>query len=211
MSESIPYQDQNIEKQEIWNNTLDRLRHVTDGLGLPIEESIIEAVAAMNVNSIPTNSSCGGHLEDEGLNFPYLQGSPADQPKYRYMGEEKIRQDFLNKNNIVNFRDIFMDEELENQYRDLIDDLGETEEYKNWYKNCSVLVAQVEKLIDEFKVLSGSGKLRLSPVYAHYRIVAHEVSDIDFENLEGVKEKIVLAQEEFNKFTEFLKDRFFNH
>jgi hypothetical protein len=91
----------------------------------------------------------------------------------------------------------------------LIDDLEETQEYRDWYKNNLQLIAEVQRIINEFAEKFGGTTLHLSPIYANYRIEAHDRSDLGSENLEDIKVKIVTAQGEFKRFTEFLKERFF--
>ncbi len=74
------------------NNELHRLNQVKDALGLGIDRGIIETVALLNLNNIPTWSSCEGHL-DKGRNMaPYIfVGAPIDNPTMLKM-EQNVQQ-----------------------------------------------------------------------------------------------------------------------
>lgn len=61
------------EKISLWEKTIQELRSInTDNEGLEIEKGIIETVAAINLNGIPTIQSCGGHFEDDIKRTPYI-------------------------------------------------------------------------------------------------------------------------------------------
>ncbi len=56
-----------------------KLRQTKDKLGQPIDDGILTAIIALNVNKIPTFASCEGHL-DHGESFPWVDiGNPEDR------------------------------------------------------------------------------------------------------------------------------------
>lgn len=54
-----------------WLETAQRLEGATDALGTPIDKGIMEAVIALNVLGVMTDSSCEGHL-DRGYAAPWI-------------------------------------------------------------------------------------------------------------------------------------------
>lgn len=67
-------------KRELqWNAKLDELRGVTDGLGLGLDEPIVETVAALQLNGFSTRQSCGGHL-DWGRGVPWVDLKDSGGP-----------------------------------------------------------------------------------------------------------------------------------
>ncbi len=197
-----------LEKQKKWEEVLKNFEQVTDGLGLPIEESIKETVVSLNVNEIPTGSSCGGHIEKDRLSFPYVSGEAPGEPQYRYQGEDKIIESLITKYKLSDRREIFDDGKIEDEYYNLTDNLEETEEYKEWYLKNEPLIQQITQLIEEFNTTSSSGRICLAPIYPGYRIEAHDRKKEFVEDMQKEKE-IQLAQKEFKAFTDFLKQRFF--
>ncbi|GCF10215.1 hypothetical protein [Dictyobacter arantiisoli] len=59
--------------QQRWNELGELFAHKTDGLGMPIDEPIMETVLALNALDIPTTMSCGGHIvEGERFAIPWV-------------------------------------------------------------------------------------------------------------------------------------------
>ena len=207
-NEGIPQNNENIEKHEQWERVLKNLENIVDGLGMPIEEGIKEAVASLNINKIPTGSSCGGHVGPDRLSFPYISGEAEGEPRYRYQGEDKIIDDLMVKYNLTNRREIFDNGEIENEYYKLTDKLEETDEYKKWYLKNQPLRQQVGELIEEFNITRPESKMHLTPIYPGYKFEAHDRQKKFNDEVDNKKE-IEQAQEEFRLFTEFLKNKFF--
>lgn len=208
--EGGPQIKKETEKQKQWEQALKNLETIADGLGLPIEQSIKETVAALNVNEVPTSSSCGGHIEDGRLSFPYVGGEAFHQPQYRYQGEAKIIKDLIEKYHLLYRHEIFDDGKVENEYYNLIDGLDETEEYKEWYLKNEPLEQRVLKLIEEFNATRTNARICLTPIHPGYRMEAHD-RHMEFIDVKQKESEIKFAQEEFRMFTEFLKQRFLKH
>lgn len=206
------------EKQDEWDITLRNLDFICDALEKPVDEEIKEVIVALNVNAIPTNGSCGGHIKEKEMRFPYVMGSPADEPEYRFVGEEELVKELIKKHNLESKKDIFSDNKIENEYYQRVEgDLGceETEEYKNWDKKVDALNEKVSSLIDEFyKNRAGAHNriLRLMPIFGNYYIESKPSRfsrDDIIEVSEKTKEELCIARKEFNDFKEFLKQKFF--
>lgn len=200
---------QNEEKLRQWEDALKKLEAISDNLGMLIEENIKETVAAFNVNEIPTSGSCGGHLEDDRLRYPYVQGRAQNEPQHRFEGEKEIIEGLIQKHGLKDAHEIFDDGEVENEYYQATDHLEETAEYKEWSAKNVPLRQQVAELIEEFYVNQPQSvpSLHLQPIYPGYRVEAHVREEV--EDKEELKRRIQAAQEEFRVFTEFLKNRFF--
>lgn len=206
--EQFSKNNNSLEKQQAWNTALADLERVVDGLGLQIEESIKETVVAFNINGIPTDSSCGGHIEPERLSFPYVMGQALGEPEFRYEGEEAIVHDIAEKYNLKRWRDLFGDSSAEKEYDARTAELLETKEYSEWYAKNTPLTESVQKLVTEFNATRTRTLLHLSPIYPGFRVEANDKKKIPSDP-EETKAEIRLAQEEFRAFTEFLKERYF--
>jgi hypothetical protein len=67
------YSDQEpLSKKEQWEQMEEKVMSWRDGLGLPVDDGIKDAVMALNVLGITTSASCGGHL-DRALAFPWIE------------------------------------------------------------------------------------------------------------------------------------------
>lgn len=65
---------------------------IVDSQGLPVDEEIKFAIAALMVAGIPTSASCAGHL-DSGDPFPWVRiGQPAELPGKDSYIEPEIQQ-----------------------------------------------------------------------------------------------------------------------
>lgn len=54
-----------------WNNLEEKFKHVTDRLGMPIDDGILETVVALNALGVLTSASCEGHTK-HGLPYPWI-------------------------------------------------------------------------------------------------------------------------------------------
>jgi len=60
------------QKEQAWKQCADRLGHMTDKLGKPIDPGIFNTVVALNLFAIHTTQSCEGHL-DHGIAAPWVE------------------------------------------------------------------------------------------------------------------------------------------
>jgi len=65
-----------ISKDQVWEETFDRVARFADATGRRLDPGIIGLVLALNAHGITTTASCEGHL-DRALPFPWVrfQGS----------------------------------------------------------------------------------------------------------------------------------------
>lgn len=219
---SIEKSPQN-EKQMLWDSKMAELEKITDLLGQPIDGNIKETVAALNLIGFPTDSSCGGHIDDEGLRFPYLGGKAVGRPKYRYIDDEKLRKSIAEKYNVDPDEVPYPREETESymkandEYWDYVQENKpkETDEYAEWMKRNDVFETDLEKLIDEFYKSNQKSDvvfLQTAPIYPGYRIecIGRDIGEILKEkDPEEIKSLIEQAQREIESFGNFVKNRFF--
>jgi hypothetical protein len=209
-----------IEKESQWNNSLMTLDEISDRLGMPIDYGIREAVTGMNMLGFPTSGSCGGHLDEDRLAFPYLQGEETGEPTYRYAGEEDVLLDLAKKYG-VSIEEIRTSDanEAYREYQMSISELPETEEYKEWYERNIALVARVETLLSQFNETHQTNKavrLTLVPMYPCYRIEPRFDREIAVDPHNGLPipgdpelgALVTSAQEEMRAFADYLKMRF---
>ena len=62
----------NEEQAEKWLEMEYFVNHVTDGLGMPIDEGIKELVLVLNLLDIETRQSCEGHGKERARTFPWV-------------------------------------------------------------------------------------------------------------------------------------------
>jgi len=101
----------NIKELEL-NRVVGVLSHTVDKLGMPIDENVKEAVAALNLLGIPTYGSCGGHISEDNLSFPYIGGEAPDEPEFRFLGEQELKMKIADKYSIKQ-EEIFDDGEID--------------------------------------------------------------------------------------------------
>lgn len=63
--------DMTAEQKKIWREALRKVRHLTDGLGMPVDREIVETVAILRLMDLNTTMSCAGHLS-RITNGPYI-------------------------------------------------------------------------------------------------------------------------------------------
>lgn len=196
------------EKEERWRQVMESLDGVTDELGEHVDENIKEAVAGFILNGIPTSSSCGGHLEEGEVRFPYVAGKAKGMPRYRFVGEREILEGIARRRGLKDAKEVFEDADAEQEYLDAVDESGETDEYREWYLQNAPVREAVAKLVEEYRSSpggEGSG-IRTRPHYPGYKVVAHE--DVTNEDDAGKRIRVARAQGNFSGFAGYLKRRF---
>lgn len=208
--EQTPHHESREERERLWLEKLKSLDFVADKLGQGMDEGIKAAVAGMNLNGFPTTSSCGGHIEQVKVGFPYVQGKPVHEPENRYVGEKEIAEQIMNKHGLKDKGSIYDDGPIEKEYHEELykEDRDETEEYKRWYKESKELTSRVSTLLEEYKNVNPSSTLHLKPIYPGYRIEAHNIDNDKKYERTDIEEMVREAQRQFGSFAAFLKKRF---
>ncbi len=207
-------------KEITWEEKLRSLENIVDRLGRHIDQEIMETLVSLDLNNIPTDSSCGGHLEAERMRFPYVSGEAKGRPKYAYVGQEDVETEIAKKYGITP-SEIRVHAEAKKEYWGRLNGCEVSEAYKEWHANDQALPASVEALLDEFYQTRSSpedarlclkermavGYYMVTKNYTHPKeIVAKEESTQ--EELEEMRAMIIVAREEFQAFADFLKQRY---
>ena len=207
----------NAQKEILCTEAFKNLDNVTDGLGLEIDPEIKELVVALNLNGIPTLSSCAGHTDTENIRPPYIQGQADGAPEFRYDGEEEIVKKLMNKYHFTRWRDVFGDDNARPEYYNLTRDLNESEEYKIWDAGNKPLEKKITDILNEFNkgITRSEIQLKSVPIYPGYRVEACLVGedspkDFDKESAEQNKNFVITAQNIFMQFKDFLRSKYFN-
>lgn len=81
------------EKQfaDSWRDAEAWARHLTDGMGCPIDEGILETVVVFHLLGVPTCQSCEGHLH-EGLPYPWVDFETDEFPSFKQALEEASQE-----------------------------------------------------------------------------------------------------------------------
>src|SRR5579885_3888264 len=74
-----------------WQDAEAWARRITDGMGCPIDEGILETVVVFHLLGIPTCQSCEGHLH-EGLPYPWVDFETDEFPAFKQALEEASRE-----------------------------------------------------------------------------------------------------------------------
>lgn len=98
--------EQLSERQIAWNNELEKINKITDGLGQGMDERIIEPVTAFSVYGFTTEGSCEGHLdeageEEHGHPYPWIEIYVIDLDKWAKADDaeqEKLDEEWTFKN-----------------------------------------------------------------------------------------------------------------
>lgn len=74
-----------------WQDAESWARQMTDAMGCPIDEGILETVVVFRLLDIPTCQSCEGHL-NEGLPYPWVDFETDEFPAFTQALEEASRE-----------------------------------------------------------------------------------------------------------------------
>jgi hypothetical protein len=89
-----------------WEQTLAKVEHVVDGLGMGVDEKIKESVVAFLVHEFTTSGSCEGHIAEEGdeqhgLPYPWVEVyalEPDDWEEAEGEKKEQLEREWRVKN-----------------------------------------------------------------------------------------------------------------
>jgi hypothetical protein len=174
----------------IWEKKLVELRGVGDKLGMGIDETILEVIAALNLNGVKTVGSCEGHL-NRALAYPWVQiGSEKSEEinkkrERAYLLRKRIKEDgedFSEIHKLENAADILVGESLRRVIELLIE----------FYEENNITEGDERLIVVEFP--DGG---RLQPQGAPLQII---------RIAEERKNKLEQYQKEILKFGKYLKD-----
>ncbi|HLZ62234.1 MAG TPA: hypothetical protein VKR06_35255 [Ktedonosporobacter sp.] len=74
-----------------WEQAEAFTRRITDGMGSPLDEGIVETVVAFNLLGLRTCQSCEGHLDD-GLPYPWVDFETDEFPTFKQALEDASRK-----------------------------------------------------------------------------------------------------------------------
>lgn len=209
------------------------IEHITDGLGLPIDEGIREAVAVLRALDIETTQSCEGH-RDRGSPSPFIDVEVRGKPVYRFHGEQEAREAIAMKYDIApkEIDSWPLEEDRQLRAEQAYEEWGrwitahateETPKYKAWYKADRDSQRTVRKLTAEFystRAKPAEGYVRLEHGRLHvanslYKKFQTSVLNgrgrgLSAEDLERLHQQLPVAQAEMQAFIDFLKQKFFD-
>ena len=83
-----------MHRKQHWQEMTDKVSHITDKLGKPVDAGILETVVALNALDIPTTASCEGHV-DWGTGAPWVDiasNDPRTNVSIAKLSEEAIQE-----------------------------------------------------------------------------------------------------------------------
>ncbi len=206
-TKTSPTEFTHSEKEQQWNQKIMELKKIQDRRGMPIDENILEAVAALNLLGIHTVQSCEGHA-DWGTGAPYIDiKAPNTQILDRQEMEafEKARQ---------------ADEEFIAQHGrsaetpDYIEELFD--KAHTLRKQAMLPAVELEEkailLLDKFYQSRNPPyhqRLIIIPLGKSFRIESQGAPLQNIRESDAKQENLSHYQQEMQSFTVFLKDIFF--
>jgi hypothetical protein len=165
--ELLPQTPLRGERELQWLAKQVELGGVADGLGLGLDEPIVDTVAALQVNGLPTRQSCGGHI-DWGCGAPWVDIQSKATPSHlfsekkgmlfyttRFQGQEETFREVAEEAGIsveeLMSRDNFEKYEgLRSTAFQRSSEKGETEEYRNFVTANKKLRLSFDELLEEY-------------------------------------------------------------
>lgn len=214
------------EKRRVWEEKMNQMTS-PDMYGYTIDEKIRETVIALNLLGINTTQSDQGNYSDS----PWIQFE-APTPTNYYEGEEELRAKVLkNKNltaNVMNEESEIFDRSTQvDVWADSRDKLMEagaeyTQEFLKYLEDTQDMVKKMQALIDEYHTQEADShdndfNVEIAyqynedwrPEYLH-KLPLLMVSVPEESKSEEERKKIVLlTQAEMLRFTDFLKQKYF--
>ncbi len=215
-----PALEENSEREKQWLAFVERFKIETDGLGYGIEKGIIDSVVGLNALGFNTSQSCEGHT-DRGRIAPWIDIQAPDEPK-QYIDQDKIYQEVAKDFNLSveeverSIDDAGTKAWVEAQER--LDKQDETLEYIAWRKRSKELGHEINKMLKEFnngRNVSKSIRIKISTgrfdstLYNGGKDYWSQEKKRTEKQKENLEKRLIKYREEFQKFAEFLKDKFF--
>lgn len=225
MVEFEQYKSKEEIKQLAWEQKLKELESATDRLGEPIDAKIKETAAAFNLLGFRTEQSCEGHL-DSGVPAPWVMMAPPGEPIQK-VDQEKINQLISRKYDLDNLKVASGQQPTQahlDAWKEQTDRLAQqpdTAQFKQWQKGLDDYRKKLQQLIDGFYRRNtkpqDNGGLALETgddyIKIHNGGQDYEKSNKDEltdQDRIGLPERLNSYRHEMSKFTQFLKNRYFN-
>lgn len=222
-SENIINSSSESKKQETWTEMRGKVEDYADATGLGIDEGIKESVTAFNVNGLPTSQSCEGHDFSYGSGFhmpwPWVRVEVPNEPTERFVGENALYEEVAKRENVS--LDELKKGRPENLYVEVqkkIFENEETDEYKKWDEQNTVLLQKVKSLLVEFyknrkvepnvEIITDAGAGHFEVRSRDDRELKHISGELTDEEKADLMSLFPARQEEMKAFTEFLKQKF---
>lgn len=193
IQETEVQETEQAEKLKVWQEKREGVEEIVDKIGEPIDEGVKESVTAMNVNGFETSASCEGHL-DHGESFPWVD-----------VGESPS-EEFLEKTEKVSGEDFNRLLEENPQVEELIERNHAGRERLRW---------MLDEFYDQSREEESEGERLLTVSTANkfggFRVLPREAL-IPKESVspQEQNERLQTWQEEMQRFTEFLRERYFD-
>ncbi len=176
-----------------WEEASIVARHLTDRLGCPIDDGILEMVVALNLLGLRTCQSCEGHLE-EGHPYPWVNLETDEFPAFKQALEDASREELSS-------------EEQEAKGAHLVAIVEKL-------PSRGVVYTRLEALLHDYH-LQRHSSLECPPIALHwfspifFRILPSCAYGADEWPVHERASNLAHAQAEMRAFTAFLKQRFF--
>ncbi|HEU5383148.1 MAG TPA: hypothetical protein VFV38_47720 [Ktedonobacteraceae bacterium] len=185
---------QQLDWPSTWEGAKDFARHLTDRLGCPIDEGILETVIALNLLGFPTAQSCEGHL-DRKYPSPWIDFFIEDCPEWYNQAQAESCREGLSAEE---------EEAAVDRLMALVDE----------YHHKDHLYTRLSALLDAFyEVRTDSPedwRIILHCIHpGYYRMIPDCGYTADEWPQHERAENLARAQAEMQAFTVFLKQRFF--
>jgi hypothetical protein len=208
------------EKRKTWLEMLEKIEHVCDALGFPIDTNIRETVVALNLSGMPTSASCEGHT-DRGRGAPWITVEAQGRPGERFIGEDEIFQRTAQKYH-VSEKEVKKGQNHEawKEAMNLAVANGETEEFQAWRKQSQLLLHKLHTILEDFyQGRAVEPGLRLEVVSNTEGTFNIRNGRDDYERRSraltedqrlALRVRLAGYQKEMKAFTDFLKEKYYS-
>ncbi len=193
-----------------------KVRRFRDGLGLSMDEEIIETVTGCLAHECNTHASCGGHPEKLKPRFPWVDIIGFDEPEEMFLGEKDLKARIVQQFHLSDPRDIFGHEEAERVFYDELEQPSHerTAEWNAWARRGIEAARRMNALLHEFAQEYPQDRCVLGfdpkSTPGNYRVTCFFLPEIEqaSRTREDEVQLVHEAQEVMQAFGRFLKRRF---
>jgi hypothetical protein len=159
MTPESPQTENQEDEAAAWESMVEKVGSWKDAPGQEMDGSIIEAIAALNLNGIETFSSCEGH--PERYSFPYIQLAVPPAPLEDFIDQWKITEaiaaryafdldEYLQRKTAKSNDEVKLFRQINQEARELFRQNEKTPERLAWEEERRNIMDAAVKLLDAF-------------------------------------------------------------
>ncbi|GMU52245.1 MAG: hypothetical protein AMXMBFR33_13910 [Candidatus Xenobia bacterium] len=212
---------------------LAEVRGYRDGLGLGLDEGIVDTVAALQLNGFNTRQSCEGHV-DTGCGAPWVDIQAVEPPNVfsdlpnalhkmaQFHGQRETYEKVARENGLSLAQ--LVDRSSYDEHEELLIEAsgrsragGETPEFQAWVASNHALKAQFEDLVGTYNAQNHQAdRIGIEPSgFGTFRIYSGSEADLNRNfrtqseaDRAALAERLAASRQSMQKFADYLTERF---